>query len=214
MKQVKKESKSDSFIHDEDIHKQAASRVFGVPLNEVTKELRSKAKAVNFGIVYGISDFGLAGQIHSTRKEAKQYIEQYLDKYSGIKQFMSDVVDEAKEKGYIETLYKRRRYIPELKSKNFMVRKFGDRVAMNTPIQGTAADIMKIAMVNVYRELERRGLESRIVLQVHDELLIETSISEKNEVREIMMECMENAAKLLVPLKVEVEEGLNWYDAK
>ena len=210
----KDEHMIDSFIHDEDIHKQAASRVFGVPLNEVTKELRSKAKAVNFGIVYGISDFGLAGQIHSTRKEAKQYIEQYLDKYSGIKQFMSDVVDEAKEKGYIETLYKRRRYIPELKSKNFMVRKFGDRVAMNTPIQGTAADIMKIAMVNVYRELKRRGLESRIVLQVHDELLIETLISEKNEVREIMMECMENAAKLLVPLKVEVEEGLNWYDAK
>lgn len=210
----KDEHMIDSFIHDEDIHKQAASRVFGVPLDEVTKELRSKAKAVNFGIVYGISDFGLAGQIHSTRKEAKQYIEQYLDKYSGIKQFMSDVVDEAKEKGYIETLYKRRRYIPELKSKNFMVRKFGDRVAMNTPIQGTAADIMKIAMVNVYRELEKRKLKSRIVLQVHDELLIETLISEKDEVRRIMMECMESAAKLLVPLKVEVEEGFNWYDAK
>lgn len=204
----------ENFNNDEDIHAQAASRVFGVPLEEVTKELRSKAKAVNFGIVYGISDFGLAGQIHSSRKQAKQYIEQYLEKYSGIKRFMSDVVEEAKEKGYIETMYKRRRYIPELKSKNYMVRKFGDRVAMNTPIQGTAADIMKIAMINVFRVLKNKGLNSKIVLQVHDELLIETDISEKEQVKEILVSCMENAAKLSVPLKVEVEEGYNWYDAK
>ena len=202
------------FNNDEDIHAQAASRVFGVPLEEVTKELRSKAKAVNFGIVYGISDFGLAGQIHSSRKEAKQYIEQYLEKYNGIKKFMDDVVEEAKEKGFIETMYKRRRYIPELKSKNYMVRKFGDRVAMNTPIQGTAADIMKIAMINVFKKLKEEGLNSKIVLQVHDELLIETDIVEKDKVKEILVGCMENAAKLLVPLKVEVEEGENWYDAK
>ena len=203
-----------NFNNDEDIHAQAASRVFGVPLEEVTKELRSKAKAVNFGIVYGISDFGLAGQIHSSRKEAKQYIEQYLEKYNGIKKFMDDVVEEAKEKGFIETMYKRRRYIPELKSKNYMVRKFGDRVAMNTPIQGTAADIMKIAMINVFKKLKEEGLNSKIVLQVHDELLIETDIVEKDKVKEILVGCMENAAKLLVPLKVEVEEGENWYDAK
>lgn len=210
----KDENMVESFINDEDIHAQAASRVFGVPLDMVTKELRSKAKAVNFGIVYGISDFGLAGQIHTSRKEAKQYIEQYLEKYSGIKRFMDHVVEEAKEKGYIETLYKRRRYIPELKSKNYMVRKFGDRVAMNTPIQGTAADIMKIAMIDVYKKLKENNLKSRIVLQVHDELLIETLESEKEEVRDILSSSMENAAKLLVPLKVEVEEGKDWYDAK
>ena len=210
----KDETMVDNFIKDEDIHAQAASRVFGVPLEEVTKELRSKAKAVNFGIVYGISDFGLAAQIHSSRKEAKQYIEQYLDKYNGIKTFMEDIVQEAKEKGYIETMYKRRRYIPELKSKNYMVRKFGDRVAMNTPIQGTAADIMKIAMVNVYNELKNKGYKSKLILQVHDELLIETELDELEEVKNILVTCMENASKLLVPLKVEVSEGNDWYEAK
>ena len=210
----KDETMVDNFIHDEDIHAQAASRVFGVPLDEVTKELRSKAKAVNFGIVYGSSDFGLAGQIHSSRKQAKQYIEQYLEKYNGIKTFMDEAVEDAKKKGYIETMYNRRRYIPELTSKSYMVRKFGERVAMNTPIQGTAADIMKIAMINVFRELKNRNLNSKIVLQVHDELLIETDIKEKDEVREILVNNMEHAAKLLVPLKVEVAEGENWYDAK
>lgn len=204
----------DNFINGEDIHAQAASRVFGVPLEKVTKELRSKAKAVNFGIVYGISDFGLAGQIHSSRKEAKQYIEQYLEKYNGIKHFMDGVIEEAKEKGYIETMYKRRRYIPELKSKNYMVRKFGDRVAMNTPIQGTAADIMKIAMIKVYNTLKENKCRSKIVLQVHDELLIETYIDELDKVKKILVDCMENAAKLIVPLKVDVEVGENWYDAK
>ena len=185
----------DNFNNDEDIHAQAASRVFGVPIEEVTKELRSKAKAVNFGIVYGISDFGLAGQIHSSRKEAKQYIEQYLDKYHGIREFMTSVVEEAKEKGFIATMYNRRRYIPELKSKNFMVRKFGDRVAMNTPIQGSAADIMKIAMINVYRKLKEENLKSKLVLQVHDELLIETDIDEKDRVKEILISGMESRSE-------------------
>ncbi len=210
----KDETMVDNFNHDEDIHAQAASRVFGIPLEEVTKELRSKAKAVNFGIVYGISDFGLAAQIHTSRKQAKEYIEQYLEKYDGIKKFMDNVVEEAKEKGYIETMYKRRRYIPELKSKNYMVRKFGDRVAMNTPIQGTAADIMKIAMINAYKELKEKGYKSKIILQVHDELLIETETSELEKIKELLVNCMENAAKLLVPLKVEVSEGKNWYEAK
>lgn len=203
-----------NFINDEDIHAQAASKVFGVPLEEVSKELRSKAKAVNFGIVYGISDFGLAAQIHTSRKEAKQYIDQYLEKYHGIRNFMHDVVEEAKEKGYIETMYNRRRYIPELQSKNYMVRKFGDRVAMNTPIQGTAADIMKIAMIKVYNELKKGGYKSRVILQVHDELLVETEKSELEDVKKILVSCMEGASKLLVPLKVEVAEGENWYEAK
>ena len=208
------ENMVNSFINDEDIHAQAASRVFGVPLEEVTKDLRSKAKAVNFGIVYGISDFGLAGQIHTSRKLAKQYIDQYLEKYSGIKKFMDDCVEEAKGKGFIETMYKRRRYIPELNSKNYMVRQFGNRVAMNTPIQGTAADIMKIAMINVYKALNEKRLKSKIVLQVHDELLIETVEEEKKIVKDLLVSNMESAAKLLVPLKVEVEEGKNWYEAK
>ncbi len=204
----------DAFNNDEDIHRQAASKVFNIPYEEVSKEDRSKAKAVNFGIVYGISEFGLAGQIGTTRKQAKEYIDQYLDKYDGIKRFMYDVVEEAKVKGYVETMYNRRRYIPELKSNNYMVRQFGSRVAMNTPIQGTAADIMKIAMINVYNELNKRNLKSKLVLQVHDELLIETKIDEKEEVKEILITSMENACNLLVPLKAEVTEGSTWYDAK
>ena len=162
-----------AFINGEDIHRQAASKVFNTPIDEVTKEQRSNAKAVNFGIVYGISDFGLGEQLHISRKKAKQYIEQYLEQSSGIKQFMNDVVEDAKEKGYVETQFKRRRYIPELKSSNYMVRQFGQRAAMNTPIQGTAADIMKIAMINVLKELKARNMKSKIVLQVHDEMMIE-----------------------------------------
>lgn len=204
----------EAFNHNEDIHAQAASKVFSIPIENVTKDLRSKAKAVNFGIVYGISDFGLAEQIGSTKKEAKQYIEQYLEKYSGIKQFMTDIIEQAKSKGYVETLYKRRRYVPELKSSNYMVRQFGSRVAMNTPIQGTAADIMKIAMIHVYKELKHQQLKSKIVLQVHDELLIETFENEKEIVKNILQKGMENAIKLKVPLQVDVEEGKSWFDAK
>ena len=208
------ENMVNAFNNGEDIHKQAASKVFGVPIDEVTKELRSRAKAVNFGIVYGISDFGLAEQIGVSRKEAKKDIEQYLEKYSGIKTFMDNIVEEAKEKGYVETIYHRRRYVPELKSKNYMVRKFGERVAMNTPIQGTAADIMKVAMINVFNELKKRGLKSRIILQIHDELLIETEKSELDEVKNLLVNCMENVIKLKVPLKAEMSLGNNWYEAK
>ena len=208
------ENMVNAFNHGEDIHKQAASRVFNIPMEEVTKELRSRAKAVNFGIVYGISDFGLAEQIGVSRKEAKNYIEQYLEKYSGIKEFMDKIVEETKEKGYVETIYHRRRYVPELKSKNYMVRKFGERVAMNTPIQGTAADIMKVAMINVFNELKKRGLKSRIILQIHDELLIETEKSELDEVKNLLVNCMENVIKLKVPLKADVSIGNNWYEAK
>ena len=204
----------EAFNNNEDIHKQVASKVFDVPMEEVTKEQRSKAKAVNFGIVYGISDFGLSSQIDVSKKEAKQYIEQYLEKYSGIKKFMDNIVEETKKTGYVETLFNRRRYIPEINSNNFMVRKFGDRAAMNTPIQGTAADIMKIAMIDVYKELQKRNLKSRIVLQIHDELLIETKEEEKEEVKNILKTCMENAITLRVPLIVDLCEAKNWYDAK
>ena len=204
----------EAFNNNEDIHKQAAASVFKVPINEVTKEQRTHAKAVNFGIVYGISDFGLGEQIGVSRKKAKEYIDQYLEKYSGIKQFMSDIVEEAKEKGYVETLFKRRRYIPELKSKNFNIRQFGARAAMNTPIQGTAADIMKIAMIDVFNKLKERKLSSKLILQIHDELLIETKEEEKEEVKNILKTSMENAIKLKVPLRADVSEAYNWYDLK
>ena len=208
------ETMIEAFNSGEDIHAMTASQVFKIPLNEVSKQVRSKAKAVNFGIVYGISEFGLAEQIDIKRYEAKEYIEQYLETYHGIRDFMTEIVESAKKKGYVTTLYNRRREIPELSSKNYMIRKFGERAAMNTPIQGTAADIMKIAMIAVYNELNKRGLKSRIVLQIHDELLVETCLDEKEEVAKLLKECMENAATLKVPLKVEVEEGKNWYQAK
>ena len=203
-----------AFINGEDIHRQAASKVFNTPIEEVTKEQRSNAKAVNFGIVYGISDFGLGEQLHISRKKAKQYIEQYLEQYSGIKQFMTDIVEKAKECGYVETQFNRRRYIPELKSSNYMVRQFGQRAAMNTPIQGTAADIMKIAMINVLKELKTKNMKSKIVLQVHDEMMIEAPLEEVEEIKEIIKKCMENACKLNVPLIAEVSEATNWYECK
>ena len=181
----------EAFKEGKDIHKQAASKVFKTPIEEVTKEQRSNAKAVNFGIVYGISDFGLGEQLGIGRKKAKQYIEEYLEQYAGIKQFMENITEQAKEQGYVETLFHRRRYIPELKSNNYMVRQFGARVAMNTPIQGTAADIMKIAMIKVYNEIKSRKLKSKIILQVHDEMMVETPIEEKEEMINIMKKCME-----------------------
>ena len=203
-----------AFRNDEDIHKQVASKVFEIPMDDVTKEQRTAAKAVNFGIVYGISDFGLAGQLDITRKRAKSYIEQYLDKYSGIKKFMDEIVEEAKEQGYVETLFHRRRYIPELKSNNYMVRQFGSRAAMNTPIQGTAADIMKIAMINVFKRIKEEGIDAKIVLQVHDELILECSKDCAEEAKKVLKEEMENAAHLRIPLKVELSEADNWYEAK
>ena len=204
----------EAFKEGQDIHKQAASKVFKTPIDEVTKEQRSNAKAVNFGIVYGISDFGLGEQLGIGRKQAKKYIDEYLTQYSGINQFMNNIKEEAKEKGYVKTLFNRRRYIPELKSNNYMVRQFGARAAMNTPIQGTAADIMKIAMLKVFKEIEKRGLKSKIVLQVHDEMMLEVPIEEQQEIQEIMKKCMESAADLKVPLVAEISEANNWYDCK
>ena len=204
----------EAFKEGKDIHKQAASKVFKTPIEEVTKEQRSNAKAVNFGIVYGISDFGLGEQLGIGRKKAKQYIEEYLEQYAGIKQFMENITEQAKEQGYVETLFHRRRYIPELKSNNYMVRQFGARVAMNTPIQGTAADIMKIAMIKVYNEIKSRKLKSKIILQVHDEMMVETPIEEKEEMINIMKKCMESATKLEVPLIAEISDAENWYECK
>ena len=204
----------EAFKEGQDIHKQAASKVFKTPIEEVTKEQRSNAKAVNFGIVYGISEFGLGEQLGISRKQAKKYIDEYLEQYAGIKEFMDNIKEEAKEKGYVETMFHRRRYIPELKSKNYMVRQFGARAAMNTPIQGTAADIMKISMLKVFDEIKKRKLKSKIVLQVHDEMMLEVPLEEKDEVQKIIKDCMESAVELKVPLVAEISEAENWYDCK
>ena len=203
-----------AFNNDEDIHREVASKVFDVPFEEVTKEQRSRAKAVNFGIVYGITSFGLAKQIGASRKQAQEYIDNYLEQYSGIKAFMEESVEMAKQNGYVETLFGRRRNVPELKSSNYMMREFGQRVAMNTPIQGTAADIMKIAMNNVYKELREKNIDAKVILQVHDELLIEASEKDAEETKNILKYCMENAMKLKVPLKVELSEAQDWYEVK
>ena len=204
----------EAFKNGEDIHRQAASKVFGIPQDEVTKEQRSSAKAVNFGIVYGISEFGLGQQLGINRNKAKEYIEQYLTEYSGVRMFMQESIKKAKETGYSMTMFGRRREIAELKSNNYMVRQFGERAAMNTPVQGTAADIMKIAMIKVFKELQKRNLQTKIVLQVHDEMMLEAPIEEKEEVKKLLQECMESAASLKVPLIAEVSEAENWYDCK
>ncbi len=203
-----------AFQEGQDIHKQAASKVFKTPIEEVTKEQRSDAKAVNFGIVYGISDFGLGEQLGIGRKRAKQYITEYLEQYAGIQSFMEGITEKATEQGYVETLFHRRRYVPELKASNYMVRQFGARVAMNTPIQGTAADIMKIAMIKVQKEIQERGLQSKIILQVHDEMMIEALEEEKEEIKNIMKQSMETAIRLKVPLIADISEAKNWYDCK
>ncbi len=204
----------EAYRQAQDIHAITASQVFHIPLDQVTALQRRNAKAVNFGIVYGISAFGLSEDLSISRQEAVDYIEKYFETYPGVKSFLDRQVEEGKEKGYVTTMFKRRRPIPELKSGNYMQRSFGERVAMNSPIQGTAADIMKIAMIGVDRELRKRGLRSRIVLQVHDELLVETWKQELAEVTEILETKMKGAADLKVSLEVEAHEGDSWYDAK
>lgn len=202
-----------AYKDSKDIHAATASLVFGVPIDEVTKTQRSNAKAVNFGIVYGISSFGLSQDLSISKKEAEQYINNYFESYPGIKQYLDYSVESAKEKGYSVTMFGRRRPIPEINVSNYMQRQFGERVAMNAPIQGTAADIIKIAMINVAREIKKNNLESRIVLQVHDELLIEAKKEEVDIVTEILKREMSSAANLSVPLEVEVEVGKNWDEA-
>ncbi len=204
----------EAYTKDRDIHTVTASEVFGVPIDEVTSELRRKAKAVNFGIVYGISSFGLGQDLDISRKEAEGYIAKYFATYTGLKGFLDKCVLDAKTDGYSLTMFDRRRPIPELSSSNFMTRSFGERAAMNSPVQGTAADIIKLAMIAVDRKLKENNLESRLVLQVHDELIIETKKEELEQVKNILISGMEEAANLRVPLVVDVNEGASWYDAK
>lgn len=204
----------DAYRQAQDIHRITASQVFHIPLEEVTPLQRRNAKAVNFGIVYGISAFGLSEDLSISRQEALEYIDRYFATYPGVKQFLDGMVDQAKEQGYVTTLYGRRRPVPELKSSNFMQRNFGERIAMNSPIQGTAADIMKIAMIRVDRRLHEEGLQARIILQVHDELLIETPAEEKDMVAKLLQEEMESAASLSVALDVDVNSGNSWFETK
>ena len=204
----------EAYKMEEDIHRITASKVFHTPFEEVTDLQRRNAKAVNFGIVYGISSFGLSQDLSISKKEAADYIEQYFQTYPGVKRFLDHMVAEAKQQGYVTTMYGRKRPIPELSSNNFMQRSFGERVAMNSPIQGTAADIMKIAMIRVWERLHRENLKSRLILQVHDELLIETYTEEEEQVRKILTEQMQQAAELSVRLEIDLHTGTDWYEAK
>ncbi|MBI6871644.1 DNA polymerase I [Clostridium aciditolerans] len=204
----------DAFVNHSDIHTKTASEVFRVPIDEVTPLQRSNAKAVNFGIVYGIGDFSLAKDLKISRKEAKNYIDTYFERYPGVKKYLDDAIEQAKEKLYVTTVMNRRRFIPEIKASNKMVRSFGERLAMNTPIQGSAADIIKLAMVNVYDELRKRNLNSKLILQVHDELIVNVHKEELEEVKAIVKKEMEEVLDLRVPLEVDINIGGNWYEAK
>ena len=204
----------DAFCQDRDIHTITAAQINHIPEEMVTPAMRSNAKAVNFGIIYGISEYGLARDTGISRYEAKRYIESYFARYPGIKAFLEDLVRAAKEQGYASTLMGRRRYLPELTSSKYLTRAFGERVAMNMPIQGTAADIIKAAMIKVYSRLKKEGYKARLILQVHDELLIDCPKEEAERVRKLLKESMETAFPLEVPLKVSVAAGGTWYDAK
>jgi DNA polymerase-1 len=203
-----------AFRENQDIHKLTASQVFKIPFDEVAPKQRSNAKAVNFGIVYGIGAFSLSQDLGITRKEAERYIEGYFEKYPKVKIYLERLVEDAKMTGYAQTLFDRRRVIPEINSKNFVQRSFGERVAMNMPIQGTAADIIKIAMVKVHQRLKEEHLESRLILQVHDELIIEAKKTELDQVKEILKYEMEQAVSFSVPIEVDMHEGNTWFEAK
>ena len=210
----KDENMINAFNTGEDIHTKVASDVFGVPINEVTKEQRRTAKAVIFGIVYGISGFGLGENLHLSADDAKKYIDKYLEMYPGVKQYMNNVVNQAKQTTYVRTLFNRKRVIEELKNTNYIIRKSGERIALNTPLQGTGADIIKKAMIEIDKELIKRDLKSKMLIQVHDELVFTVPKSELNIMKELVTNIMENTYTLLVPLKVECEIGNNWYEAK
>lgn len=204
----------EAFSNDIDIHTKTASEVFNTPIDEVTKLQRSEAKAVNFGIIYGISDYGLSQNLNIPRKRAKEYIENYLDTYPQIKKYMKDIVKKAKEEGFVNTIFNRRRYVPEINSKNFNVRSFGERVALNTPIQGSAADIIKFAMINSYKNLKKAKVDAKIVLQIHDEIIIEASKKDLTKAKEILKSSMEEAVNLKVPLLVDIDSGDSMYESK
>ena len=204
----------EAFIHNEDIHKKVAADIYGVALQDVTKKMRSTAKAVIFGIVYGISGFGLGENLNITRNEAENFIQKYYELYPGVKDYMDNIIIKARETGYVKTLFGRVRIIDEIKNNNFMVRQMGERMALNTPIQGTSADIMKMAMIKVANEFKENKLSSKIILQVHDEIIVDVVESEKELVSKIVKDCMENVYALKVPLVAELNYGENWYDAK
>ena len=208
------ENMINAFKNDEDIHSITASQIFGVPVSMVTPEMRARSKTVNFGILYGMSAFSLAQDLKISRFDAQNYINKYLEHYSGINNYMNEIILLAKKQGYVETIFHRRRYLPELNSSNFLLRSFGERVARNMPIQGSAADIIKIAMINVYKRLLDEDFKSKIILQVHDELIIESPEDESEEVKKLLKEEMENAVKLNVPLEVHIAVGKTWFDAK
>ena len=208
------ETMIEAFREGQDIHARTAAEVYGVPLEQVTHEMRSASKAVNFGIVYGISDFTLAKNISVSRKEAKEFIERYFERYPGVKRYMDAAVAEGREKGYVTTLMGRRRYLPELASANFNLRSFGERCAMNSPIQGTAADIIKLAMIRVADALRKGGYKARLILQVHDELIVEAPENEQERVRALLKDCMEGVAALAVPLKTDISVGMDWRECK
>lgn len=204
----------EAFTLDMDIHTKTAMDVFGVGPDQVDSNMRRQAKAVNFGIVYGISDFGLSQNLNITRKEASQFIEQYFEVFRGVRQYMDDIKMQARRDGYVTTLLERRRYLPDIKASNFNIRSFAERTAMNTPIQGTAADIIKLAMVRMAETIQERKLASRMLLQVHDELVFEVPEDELELMKELVPNVMESAIKLDVPLKADVNYGINWYEAK
>ena len=208
------EAMLEAFRNGKDIHAATAAKVYGVNIEDVTSEMRSSCKAVNFGIVYGISDFALAGDLGISRKQAGEFIKSYLETYTGVDKYMNDIKASAREKGYVETLFGRRRYLPELSSKSFPIRAFGERIAMNTPIQGTAADIIKIAMLRVWKRLKSEGYKTKLILQVHDELILEAPLDEREKVTSLLTEEMENAIKMDVPLVAEAHFGHDWYTAK
>ncbi len=204
----------EAFIQDMDIHTKTAMDVFGIEAEEVNSVMRRQAKAVNFGIVYGISDYGLSQNLNISRKEAAEFIERYFSVFSGVKAYMNEIVKQAKQDGYVSTLMNRRRYLADIHSPNFNIRSFAERTAMNTPIQGSAADIIKIAMIRLDEEMNRLKLQSRLLLQVHDELILEVHPDEKEIMRDLVKNVMENAVQLKVPLKVDLQFGRTWYDAK
>jgi DNA polymerase-1 len=203
-----------AFKEHHDIHTLTAAQVFDLPVERVTSLERSRAKEVNFGIVYGMSDYGLSENLGISRKEAKLYIDNYFKKYPNVKKYLDDTIEKCRSLGYVTTLLNRKRYIPDIHSKNFNIRSFAERAAMNTPIQGSAADIIKIAMVRVYRDLKEGGFRSRLILQVHDELLIDCVPDELEAVEVLLKRDMEKAIQLEVPLEIDMKSGANWYETK
>ena len=204
----------EAFNEGEDFHRSTAAKLFGVPFSEVTQDMRRSAKAVNFGIIYGISDYGLSADLGISVPQARRYMQNYFETYPKVRQFMQDCVAYAKANGYVKTLYGRKRYIPELQASVYATRAFGERVAMNMPLQGTASDIIKAAMIAVDKQLKEKGLKAKLIMQVHDELIVDCPVGEREQVEELLKNCMQNVAALDVPLIADVGSGDNWLDAK